>query len=140
MTPKVSLRKALEDPDLLGSALAGPTWHPWRVILLAAMGEPLTKQELATFTKFTGRAKAPDKRVDEFWCSIGRRGGKSGLWPCGPSTLRGSATTPNWHGARQGIVLPIAPDKKQAKVLLDYAEGTLEIHSAHETAHPVTHG
>ena len=58
MTPKVSLRKALEDPDLLGSALAGPTWHAWRVILLAAMGEPLTKDELKTFTKFTGRKTA----------------------------------------------------------------------------------
>ena len=45
MTPKVSLRKALEDPELLGSALVGSTWHPWRVILLAAMGEPLTKDE-----------------------------------------------------------------------------------------------
>ena len=41
MTPKVTLRKALEDPELLGSALAGPTWHAWRALLLAAMGEPL---------------------------------------------------------------------------------------------------
>ena len=55
MKPKVSLRKALEDPDLLGSALAGPTWHAWRSLLIAAMGEPLNKQELTTFTKFTGR-------------------------------------------------------------------------------------
>ena len=46
MTPKVTLRKALEDPDLLGSALAGPTWHAWRSLLLAAMGEPLIKDEL----------------------------------------------------------------------------------------------
>jgi hypothetical protein len=47
------------------------------VILLAAMGEPLTKDELKTFTKFTGRTEAPDKRIDELWCVIGRRGGKS---------------------------------------------------------------
>ncbi len=65
MTPRVTLRQALEDPGLLGSALAGPTWHAWRVILLAAMGEPLTKDELATFTKFTGRKTAPSKRIDE---------------------------------------------------------------------------
>jgi hypothetical protein len=57
MTPKVSLRKAFEDPELLGSALAGPTWEAWRAILLAAMGEPLTKDELTTFTKFTGRTE-----------------------------------------------------------------------------------
>ena len=40
MKPKVTLRQALEDEALLGAALAGYTWHAWRVILLAAMGEP----------------------------------------------------------------------------------------------------
>jgi hypothetical protein len=44
---------------------------------LAAKGEPLTKDELKTFTKFTGRTKPPSKRVDELWCCVGRRGGKS---------------------------------------------------------------
>ena len=51
MKPKVSLRKALEDPDLLGSALAGPTWHAWRSLLIAAMGEPLNKQELTKLNR-----------------------------------------------------------------------------------------
>jgi hypothetical protein len=45
--------------------------------LLAANGEQLTDLELLTFTKYTGRAKAPEKRVDELWCAVGRRGGKS---------------------------------------------------------------
>jgi hypothetical protein len=45
MTPKVTLRKALEDHGLLGAALEGPSWEAWRVMLLAAMGEPLTKDE-----------------------------------------------------------------------------------------------
>jgi hypothetical protein len=48
MKPRVTLRQALEDPELLGSALSGPTWHAWRVVLLAAMGEPLTKDEMQT--------------------------------------------------------------------------------------------
>ena len=101
MKPKVSLRKALEDPDLLGSALAGPTWHAWRSLLIAAMGEPLTKDELKTFTKFTGRTEAPTKRVDEIWCCIGRRGGKSsdgrvGRLPCWSLRLPES-----WQGARR---------------------------------------
>ena len=78
MTPKVTLRKAVEDPELLGSALAGPTWHAWRSLLIAAMGEPLTKDELKTFTKFTGWKTPPSQRVDELWCCVGRRGGKSG--------------------------------------------------------------
>ena len=127
MTPKVSLRKALEDPALLGSALAGDTWHAWRSLLLAAMGEPLNPDELETFTRFTGRTAPPLQRVDELWCCVGRRGGKSramaalavylaGLIDYGDKLARGERAT----------VLLIAPDKKQAKVLLDYAEGTLQ--------------
>ena len=39
--PQISLRAALEDPELLGTALQGHSWHAWRVLLLAAVGEPL---------------------------------------------------------------------------------------------------
>jgi hypothetical protein len=61
MKPRVTLRQAIEDPELLGSALAGPTWHAWRVILLAAMGEALTKDELKTFwARLHPRRKRPD--------------------------------------------------------------------------------
>ena len=77
MKPRVTLRKALEDPELLGSALAGPTWHAWRSLLLAAMGEPLNPDELEVFTRFTGCTAPPPQRVDELWCCVGRRGGKS---------------------------------------------------------------
>jgi hypothetical protein len=62
MTPKVNLRQALEDPELLGAALAGPTWHAWRSLLIAAMGEPLSKDELATFKQFTGRDTPPPRQ------------------------------------------------------------------------------
>jgi hypothetical protein len=125
--PRVTLRQALEDSQLLGAALDGPSWHAWRSLLLAAMGEPLKPDEIETFTKFTGRKEAPTSRVDELWCCVGRRGGKSramlvlasylaGLCDYGDKLARGE----------KGTVLLIAPDKKQAKVLLDYAEGTLE--------------
>ena len=126
MTPKVTLRKALEDPDLLGSALAGPTWHAWRSLLLAAMGEPLIKDELKTFTKFTGRTNPPSQRIDELWCCVGRRGGKSRAMAVLAVYLAGLCHYAKLARGETGIVLLIAPDKKQAKVLLDYAEGTLE--------------
>jgi hypothetical protein len=44
--------------------------------LLAAVGEPLRADELATFRQFTGREEAPTSRCDELWCFVGRRGGK----------------------------------------------------------------
>ena len=39
MKPRVTLRKALEDPELLGSALAGATWHAWRALVAGSHGE-----------------------------------------------------------------------------------------------------
>src|SRR5918996_816969 len=77
MTPTVTLRRALEDPNLLGSALAGPSWATWRAILLAAMGEELKPDELELFSARTGRDQPPGKRVQELWAIVGRRGGKT---------------------------------------------------------------
>src|SRR6185369_10762779 len=127
MTPKVTLRKALEDPALLGDVLGGDTWKTWRIILLAAMGEPLTPDELETFKNFTGRDTPPTERVDESWCCIGRRGGKSRAMAALAIYLAGLCDYKDKLAkGERGTVLLIAPDKKQAKVLLDYAEGTLQ--------------
>jgi hypothetical protein len=127
LRPKISLRKALDDKELLGSALGGASWKSWRAILLAAMGEELTPEELAIFTKHTGRTVAPTERADECWLVVGRRGGKSramatlavylaGLCDYSDVLVRGE----------KGLVLLIAPDIRQARVLLEYAQGTLE--------------
>ena len=40
MKVRTSLREALNDKRLLGKALAGDSWHAWRVILLAAWASP----------------------------------------------------------------------------------------------------
>ena len=60
-----TLREALNDKRLLGKALVGPSWHAWRTILLATMGEPLTDDELVTFQEVTGREQAPTTRCEE---------------------------------------------------------------------------
>ena len=77
MTPFVTMRRALSDRHLLGAALGDDSWLAWRILLIAAMGEPLTDEERAIFAKLTGREREPGVRVDELWCVIGRRGGKS---------------------------------------------------------------
>ena len=61
----------------MGAVLGGDSWLAWRVLLIAAMGEALTDDERSIFTKLTGREREPGERVDELWCVIGRRGGKS---------------------------------------------------------------
>ena len=44
MIPRVPLREALSDPNLLGTAIAGDSWSSWRTLLIAAMGEELLAQ------------------------------------------------------------------------------------------------
>jgi hypothetical protein len=86
--PKVTIRKALEDPALLGGVLGGETWKPWRVILIAAVGEPLDDDELVIFEKFTGRKLRPIVA----WMSCGARwavvAARAALWPRLPSIWR----------------------------------------------------
>jgi hypothetical protein len=122
MKPQVSIRRALSDPNLLGATLAGDSWQAWRVLLIAAMGEPLDEAERALFTELTGgRQQEPDKRVEEFVGVIGRRGGKS----------RAIATLATYIAAlcehsdslvpgEVGVVLIIAPDQRQALIVLEY--------------------
>ena len=44
MTLLIPMRRALEDPDLFGRILSGESWRGWRVLLIAAMGEPPQKR------------------------------------------------------------------------------------------------
>ena len=111
MTPRVTLRKALEDPELLGGVLGGDSWHAWRALLLAAMGEELEPDEITIFKKFTGRDKPPPKRIDEFWCAIGRRGGKSRAMSTLAVYLAGLCDySDKLARGERGVVLLLAPD------------------------------
>ena len=51
MIPRVALREALSDPNLLGTAIAGDSWSSWRTLLIAAMGEELTEDERIIFKR-----------------------------------------------------------------------------------------
>src|SRR5208283_2169707 len=75
--PLMTMRKALTHPDVFGKILPGPSWASWRILLISMMGEPLNAEERATFKALTGRDHEPLARVDELWCIIGRRGGKT---------------------------------------------------------------
>jgi hypothetical protein len=126
MRQKVTLRRALEDDSLLGAVLGGDSWRNWRTILIAANGEELTEDELEIFRKFTGgRPEAPKKRVNELWCPIGRRGGKSRAMAA-EAVYRGALCEHNLARGEKGRVLLIAQDKAAAKVSLDYVEGCLD--------------
>jgi hypothetical protein len=121
MKPQATLRRALSDRNLLGGVLGGDSWRAWRVLLIAAMGEPLTDDERTLFTELTGRAQEPLQRVEEFIGVIGRRGGKSRAIAVLATYIaalceHSDALVPG----ETGLVLAIAPDQRQALIVLEY--------------------
>src|SRR5215471_7783234 len=127
MIPRVPLREALSDLNLLGTALAGDSWAAWRTLLVASMGESLTEDERATFRALTGRDREPLQRVDQFAAVIGRRGGKSRAMATLACYLAGlcdhsDALVPG----ERGVLLCVALDQRVAKIILDYAEASFE--------------
>lgn len=77
MKPLYSIREALSDDRLLGTLLPGKSWDSWKAILIAAMGEELTDEEMALYGARTGRSETPTGMVEELVCIAGRRSGKT---------------------------------------------------------------
>ncbi len=79
--PKVliSVREALQDERLLGTAMPGATFAPHRVFLIAAHGEELTSEERELWKYYTGREREPLQRCRRFFMRSGRRTNKTGI-------------------------------------------------------------
>jgi hypothetical protein len=123
----ISLRRALEDPALLGSILAGPSWQPWKVILIAAMGEVLRDDERTLFQSLTGRPTEPGECVDELWACVGRRGGKSRAAAVLATYLAALVDhSANLAIGERALVLLIAENVKQAGVVFGYVAGIFD--------------
>jgi hypothetical protein len=125
LQPRITFREAINDPALLGHALAGDTWLKWRALLLAAMGESLTDDERAVFQQLTGRDHEPNYLVEEFVCVKGRRaGGSSATGRALIPYLAGLCEHPSLSRGERGILLCVAADQRQADVILNYCEAS----------------
>jgi hypothetical protein len=126
MIPRVTLRKSLADPNLLGHALAGDSWKSWRTLLIASMGEELTEDEREIFTQLTGREREPSQRVDQFVAVVGRRGGKSRACSTLACWIAGLCDHDALVPGERGVLLCVALDQRVAKIILDYCHATFE--------------
>lgn len=122
MIPRVSLRQALSDRQLLANSMPGDSYLPMRSLLLAAFGEVLTDAERATFRQLTQRDREPLQRVDELVIVKGRRAGGSlamgkVVIPYLSGLCRHTLT-----GGERGVLLVVAQDQRTADGILDYAE------------------
>jgi hypothetical protein len=127
MKPTVTMREALNDPQLLGNALQGDSFLVWRILLIAAMGEALTDAERVIFKKFTGREREPLQRVSELAIVGGRRGGKSRALATFAAYVGGLC---DWRDVlvpgEVGVLLVLAQSQHIAKQILNYTEADFD--------------
>jgi hypothetical protein len=122
MKPRVTMRQALNDPNLLGNALLGDSWLPWRILLIATMGEALTADERPIFTQLTDRKREPLQRCEELVFIVGRRGGKSKADAVLVAYLCGCCEHPELVPGEKGVALIISADQEQSTIVLNYVE------------------
>ena len=123
----IGMRQALGDKALLGSILSGDSWHAWRVLLTAIMGEALTEDERAIFSALTGREHEPREPCEEFWAVIGRRGGKSRAMAVLAAFLAAFRDYKDVTAiGEKPTVLVMAQNVRQAGILLSYIAGIFE--------------
>ena len=130
MRKLTTMREALADPDVLGHALPGDSWLNWRILLIAAVGEPLTDTERMIWRELTGRDHEPDCMVDIWLVIAGRRSGKSRAMAVLGVYL---STLVDWTDTlsvgERGLALLVSPSQRQAQNVLSYAKGIIEASS-----------
>jgi hypothetical protein len=123
----VSLREALEDPDLLAGALPGESWTSWRILLIAIVGETLTDAERIVFKSLTGRDAEAGVMADTFLTVAGRRSGKSRAMAVLCVYL---SCLCDWSDVlslgERGLALFLAPSERQASNVFRYAAAIID--------------
>ncbi len=104
-----------------------PQWLYWSTFLAALFGLQMTKEQHTAYTECTGRNIPPTEPQNEAWLIIGRRGGKSFILSLVAVFVACFKNYDEYLSkGERGVVLLLAADKRQAKILLGYIVGLLE--------------
>ena len=123
MKIKFSSRDAFADDNVLGHVMAGDSFQPHRILLMAAFGEKLSKRERVIFKQFTGRDHEPNKMVSEFCVVGGRRTGKTVMLSTAATYLSGCCDYRDvLIPAETGVLLCLAQDQRIASKILEFVE------------------
>jgi hypothetical protein len=128
VTPRrFTLLDAVADPELFQPWFKDRgTWAAWFAFLRALFALPLSPEQLALFRDCTGRDQPPTAPASEGWLICGRRSGKSFALAliavylaCFHDHRRHLAP------GERGVVLVVASDRKQARVIFRYVKALL---------------
>jgi hypothetical protein len=123
----VNIIDAVDDQNLFKAYFKDPaTWQAWRACLCALFGLPMSKTELETYTKCTGRKERPENPFREAWLICGRRAGKSfnlALIAVFLATFKDWA--PYLTSGERGTIVIVAADRRQARTIMGYIRALL---------------
>jgi hypothetical protein len=127
-TASITIIDALRDRKLFGSLFADlSTWQAWIAWLKAVFGLSMDETELALYQQCTARQNPPISGIKEAYAVVGRRGGKSRI------VAFAAVYIACFHDFRKylapgerGMVLTIARDRDQSKVVFNYVSGILD--------------
>jgi hypothetical protein len=123
----INILQAIEDKNLFGPWFKnGETWLAWRAFLAALFGLPLDYKTKRIFAQCTRRQKQPRGQVSEAWMVVGRRGGKSFISALVAVFLACFGNYEQYLSPGEtGVVMLIAADRKQARILVRYISALL---------------
>jgi hypothetical protein len=130
--PSIDIVQAMLSPRLFGKWFSESSWRMWQTILRAAFALPMSDGDLALFAEVSGGRKPPPRRVTQLWVKGGRRGGKDSVASL-IATYCACIEQCHLGHLRPGeraMVLCIASDRTQARIVLRYIQGYFEQNEA----------
>jgi hypothetical protein len=121
------------DPTILDLMDQFPTefptesWQPQRAFLAALFGLPMSPEMLALYQQCTNRTEPPASPAKVATLLCGRRSGKSKVAALVALYLCFHRKWPNLSRGERGRIMIIACDKGQARGILDFINGLLDL-------------
>jgi hypothetical protein len=118
---------AIHDPNLFRPLFKHlDSWRAWLVVLKAIFALPMSDEDLRIFRQLTDRITALTGQVYECALVIGRRGGKSFIVALIGAFLACFCDYSRYLSpGERGVVMIIATDRKQARVIMRYMTAIL---------------
>jgi len=124
----ISIVEAIKDRRLFGSLFPDlSSWSSWLVFLKAAFGIPMDPKELELYRACTKRTDPTANGAKEAYAIVGRRGGKSRIVSFAAVYIACFYSFRKYLAPGEtGMVLILARDRDQAKVVFNYIGGILK--------------